>query len=245
MKTTNRILLTAFFVLIVIMIAVIVSIRFSLSEELVRGSGEVIEEERMIDPFDSIEAKGNLQLLLQQHNQEQVIVAADDNLLELIETYVSDKTLYINLLKPVGSYEKMDVIVVFNDLDALEISRGGRAEAPDGIRTEFFTHKLQSGAQSTLHLHVDELTLDMSSGAHAKLSGAAAVMNAKNASGSVLDAANMEVSVCSIKASSGATNNLFVTSELSAEATSGGVIRYSGDPAVTSRQSSSGGRITK
>ncbi|MFO7874256.1 MAG: head GIN domain-containing protein [Bacteroidales bacterium] len=245
MKTTNRILLTAFIVLILLMIAVIVSVRFSLAEELVRGSGEVIEEERMIDPFNSIEAKGNLQILLQQNDQERVMVAADDNLLDLIETYVNGNTLYINLLKPVGHYEKMEVTVAFSDLDALEISRNGRAEAPDGIRSDYFTHKLHSGAKSTLHINVDELTLDLSSGAHAKLSGSASLMNAESSSGASLDATDLEISVCSIKASSGATNSLFVTSDLSAKASSGGVIRYSGDPTITSMQSSSGGRIIK
>jgi Putative auto-transporter adhesin, head GIN domain len=91
------------------------------------GSGNVKSENRTATGFQEVAAGGSMKVLLRQSGREGVEVSADDNLLPLIETRVSNGTLVIEL-KRGANYTSRNPVTVTVDFIALKsLSLGGSA----------------------------------------------------------------------------------------------------------------------
>ena len=83
---------------------------------LIKGSGEIIVEEREVSGFDSIAMAGAGRIILTQGEEESLSIETDDNLLEYIETRVRGNTLEIDFSD--------DIILSSGGRDVLEPSAG-------------------------------------------------------------------------------------------------------------------------
>ena len=91
------------------------------------GSGTVASETRAAAGFQEIAVGGSMKVLLRQSGREGVEVSADNNLLPLIETRVSNGTLHIEL-KRGANYTSRNPVTVTVDFIALKsLSLGGSA----------------------------------------------------------------------------------------------------------------------
>ena len=99
---------TLFVIILVLIVSTACSIPFA--PQLVKGSGEIVVEERNVTNFDKILVTGTGRVIITQGESETLTVETDDNLMEYIETKVIGKTLEIG----------------FTD-DAIFSSRGGGA----------------------------------------------------------------------------------------------------------------------
>ncbi len=243
MKTANKILLTAFVLLILALFSILLILRMELSRELHQGSGNVIIEERAADSFNMIEVRGNFNVYLTQSDNYEIRVEADDNLMDYILTDIKKDQLKIRLNKAVGKHSKMNVYIAFSDLNRLDGSVGAHFIADQPIKGENFIHNLHSGAESTLNLHLQQLEVNLKGGVSTRLSGHVADMFAKVTSGSRMDSKELHVVNCDVKGTSGAEISVFVTESLTAKATSGSVIYHYGDPKHTEWNTSFGGSI--
>ena len=77
------------------------------------------------------------------------------------------------------------------------------------------------------------------------MSGKASVLNARASSGSDLNAKKLEVINCNAKASSGADITVNVKESLDAKASSGGDVKYYGNPVSVIKKDGSSGSIRK
>ena len=62
----------------------------------VRGSGDLITEERDVRAFDEIRTAGSFDIYVEVGPEQSVKITFDDNLIDLIETEVRGKTLATN-----------------------------------------------------------------------------------------------------------------------------------------------------
>ena len=91
------------------------------------GSGAVALETRVAAGFQEVAVGGLMQVILRQSGREGVEVSADNNLLPLIETRVSNGTLHIEL-KRSANYTSRNPVLVTVDFIALKaLSLGGSA----------------------------------------------------------------------------------------------------------------------
>jgi hypothetical protein len=91
------------------------------------GSGNIKSETRAATGFQEVAIGGSMKVLLRQSGREGVEVSADDNVLPLIETRVSNGTLHIEL-KRNASYSSRNPVTVTVDFIALKsLSIGGSA----------------------------------------------------------------------------------------------------------------------
>lgn len=244
MKTTNKILLGSFIIILLITFILMVLLRLNMNlGPAIEGSMNVSTQKREISSFNAIEASGAVKIELLQNNEIGLTIEADDNLIELIITEVTDSVLKIRLNEKVGRHKALDVKVDFVTLQALKASAGASISSVNTIVGLALRHIISSGAISNLELDFESLTIESSSGAHSTLTGKVREVFINSSSGAMVDARELVAEKATVKSSSGAINHIFVNNEMSIDASSGAIVNYYGQPTVRNQKTTSGGTI--
>ncbi len=211
----------------------------------VRGNGQVTEEVRQVGEFDQIHVSRGMNVYVTQGSPAKVVVIADNNLHEIIETKVEGGILKVFVNENVRWAKEKKVMVTVEKLTGLETSSGSNVWSQNQIVSENLELKASSGANITMDVNAKYLKAGCSSGANIKLSGLAKDADLGTSSGANLKGEELKTDNCKMKASSGGNVSSTVNGKLDAHASSGGNVVYYGEPTETNVQTSSGGNIHK
>jgi len=212
----------------------------------VKGNGNVISDNRNIsEDFVRINAGNGLDVFLTNSTYFSIEVEADENLQELIETYVENETLFIKTKKNIGLAKAKKVHVYADNINEIDVHSGAEIISNSIFKADDFKIKANSGGGINMSLNVNDLVCESSSGAHLNLKGKSKTISVNSTSGSNLNAYDLEVLICDIDVSSGAHVKLNVSESFNGEASSGGGISYKGNPNIIKSSKSSGGSITE
>lgn len=202
---------------------------------------------RKTGSFHAVKVSTGIDLYLQLGNSEEVIVEANEDIIDDLITETDNGVLKIYMKKNLNwNWNKTrKVYVTAKDLDLIDASSGSDVESKGTLQCQTLKIDASSGSDIDLDLNVNELFVKISSGSDAELKGVANYLKASSSSGSDLDAVELKTKVCEVSASSGSDVNVFVTESIKADASSGGDIRYSGNPAQKEIDESSGGDVCK
>ncbi len=205
-----------------------------------RGNGVIAEDKREItEEFTAISAAEGLDVYVTQDDDFEIMVEADENVIDLIATDIRDGKLRIHAIESIGRATK-NVYVSLPDISALSTSSGADLTSKNVIEANKITLDASSGSDLQIELMADEVSADVSSGADIKISGEANMFYADASSGADIRARDFQVKTCHADASSGADIRVYVTEQLVAEASSGADISYSGNASVKKNKSVSG-----
>ena len=210
----------------------------------VRGNGDVITKSRKIsNDFIRIKASRGLDVYITKSTDLSLVVEADENLHDLIETNVIDGTLIITAKKNIGLATAKKIHLSVDNLNEILVASGAEVYSENTFFTEVLKINASSGSEATMMLRVSDLTCNTSSGADINLKGEAVNFTVSASSGSDINAYNLKVKNCSAKATSGSDIEIHVTNSFKGSATSGADIRYKGNPKEVDKNKSSGGSI--
>lgn len=211
----------------------------------ITGSGNVTTEKRNIEGnFTSIKAGKGLDIVLEQSQETEVTVVADDNLQKHITTEVLNGVLVIS--SKYNSYRNVKmkkVIVKMSVIEKIEISSGAHFEARNTIRSQDLSIESSSGATINLNIEAKKTTCETSSGSNITIKGKCINLETAASSGSSIDAEKLMANNIIASASSGSNNNVYPLLSLRADASSGGSINYHHIPKNLNKKSSSGGSV--
>ena len=211
----------------------------------IQGNGEVTTEDRNISSdFTAIKVSQGIQVYLTQGNDIDLSVEADENIMDLLVTEVEGETLKIYFDKNVSRATK-NIYLTAKDINKIKTSSGARVKGENTLKTNSLTLNSSSGSSISLDLVADSVESDTSSGASMKLSGTTNDFDGDASSGSHINASNLESEISRVDVSSGANIDVFASEKITAHASSGGDIDYSGNPKTVSKSKSSGGSISK
>lgn len=229
---------------IVALLFLVSSCHFDLGQ--VKGNGNVVTEERTVtEDFNQVRGSAGIDVYLTEGTENKIVVEADENLLEIIETTISNGKLKITAEKNIGRSKSKKVHVTYTNLNSIEASSGADIVANNVIKSETLHLNSSSGADLEVEVFAKEVFTETSSGADLEVSGKANILHAKASSGSGLNAKKLEVLACNARASSGATIVVNAKESMDAKASSGGDIRYYGNPSAVKEKDSSSGSIRK
>lgn len=234
---------------IVLLIAAVFSMtacHFDLNQT--SGSGNVETEERNLSSdFDKVHGSAGIDVYLTEGNENKVVVEADDNLMSLITTEVVNGKLKIGVVsgQNIGRAKAKKVHVTYISLTAISASSGADVIGNSVVKSESLTLKSSSGADLEIDVIAQEVYADVSSGADLKITGRALKLVAEASSGSDLKAKELEVKICKASASSGADITVNVLDEIDGRASSGGDIKYYGNPTAVKTKDGASGSIRK
>ena len=205
-------------------------------------------EIRNLKDFHAIQVSSGIDLYLRMGETEEVKVVADSDIIDKVITEVKDGTLKIYMKQNNnwnwGTTKARKVYVSVKELERLDASSGSDVNSESTLTGESLEVKASSGSDVNLDIHIKNFSLDTSSGSDAQLSGKTKNFEASASSGSDIKAQDLESVICKVSVSSGSDATVNVSDELYANASSGGDVRYYGNPQVKDINESSGGDVT-
>ena len=233
-------------ILIVAFIGIVAtSCHFDINLGEVNGNGNVTTETRDVGDFNSIRGSAGMDVYLTEGTENKVVIEADENLMENIETYVVNGTLKISTKKSIGRSKSQKAHVTYVALESIEASSGADVIGNSVIKSEVLSLGSSSGADLEVEILAKEVYASSSSGSDLKISGKATKLTADASSGSDIKARELEVISCKASASSGADIAVNVKEKMEGKASSGGDIKYYGNPSDVSVKDGTSGNIRK
>lgn len=210
------------------------------------GNGNLKTEERYVNQkFDEIIGSGGLEIYLTEGPENKIIIEADENLVEIIETSISKGILTVQTKKNIARSKAKRVLITFKNLSAIKASSGATIKGKSIIRNKILTLESSSGANIDIEVFAKELFTKTNSGASINIYGKATMLYAQTSSGSELNAKDLNTINSDIKAHSGAKIMVNTQNKLKATSSSGGNIKYYGNPNSVIKNERSSGSIKK
>lgn len=208
-------------------------------------------ENRNVKNFSEIKVSTGIDLYISMGNSEEVKVVADDDIIDEIITEVRGDVLHIYTKRNNNWFnwgklnQTKKAYVTVKELNGIDASSGSDVKSENTLKGESIDLDASSGSDIDLDLIYKNIKLDTSSGSDAKLSGKAKTFEAEASSGSDISARELETAICRVRVSSGSDATVHVTDELYAKASSGGDVRYYGNPSIKDTDESSGGDVSQ
>ncbi|HUU44909.1 MAG TPA: head GIN domain-containing protein [Acidobacteriota bacterium] len=229
----------------------------------VRGSGDVERESRHVSGIHAVELATIGTLIIEIGNDEGLVIEAEDNLLEHIETDVSRGKLTIDNERDVSlnPRKRIRYYLTVKELDEITVSSSGDIVAPD-LEAKRFELSIESSGDfemGTLDCTALEVSISSSGDAFIEELSARTVDVSISSSGSLeigdgtveeqevhisssgdYRARRLDSETAVVRISSSGSAHVRVRDRLDATTSSSGDVNYYGDPRVRSRETSSG-----
>lgn len=212
----------------------------------ITGSGKVVSVTRTVGSFDKVRVSQGLECEIIQSDKTEVIVEADDNLINDIKTEVENGTLVISCeYSNYVNVSSKKVTVRMPKIVSLEASSGASLRSKGVLTGESVSVKSSSGSSTDIELEADTITLESSSGSDQNVRGKALKLNTASSSGSHIDADGITANEVFAQTSSGSSTTVHPVVLLDAKASSGSSISYVHSPQEIRKEESSGGSVSK
>ena len=237
MTTLTRIIATS------IISALLLSCNFSGGVE---GNGNVITADRAIsEKISEIKISNALDLYITQSDNQALSIEADENLHNLIITEVVDGTLRIYTSENIGRVTLKKVMLNIKTISKITATSGSDVYGNNTIKVSSLDLNSTSGADIKLNVKTEALNCHATSGSDIDISGSTVNFVASATSGSDIDASELIAKIADVRVTSGADVDVYSTKVLTAHATSGGDIKYLGNPETINKSDNSTGSINQ
>ncbi|MEX2336091.1 MAG: head GIN domain-containing protein, partial [Fulvivirga sp.] len=186
--------------------------------------------ERKIDPFRKIRVSRAIDVYLKAGDKEQVSIETEGISSEGVITDVTGDQLKIQLDN--GHYRDYNVrvYVTYVVIEAVTASAASGVFSEDTIKGNRFYINVSSAADVELSIDMKHITASVSSSGHLELKGETEYLDVKSSSAGDVDAFDLQAENVKVAASSAGGAKVTANKQINAGATSGGSIRYRGNP---------------
>lgn len=223
----------------------------------IQGNGQTVERQRSVGTYKALSVRNGMDVEISGDLTEGIIVVADENLQEYVETKVEDGTLKIAMKQGYG-YRlngKSPKVIVPNtgqltaisvsggsDVytknttlqgDALSIACSGGSDFKGDINVKRLDVACSGGSDFNASVEAEQCDLAISGGSDGDLSGYANVCSVAVSGGSDFKAHRFVTKDCDLSVSGGSDVDIHCTERLSAKVGGGSDVIYTGDCTVT------------
>ena len=213
----------------------------------VKGNGNVVKQEREIQPFSKLKIGGVLNVYLSQGDTESLTIEADENLLDMIETINRGDKLTIRLKEgiEIKKAKQKNIYLTLKNIDDLEIGGVVNVETTTPLQVTNLDVEIGGVSNTDLDLRCETLTADAQMVGTLTLRGEVQEADIKNAGVGNLKAYDLKVDRLTIKNSGVGSAEVYAQDEISITASGVGSVRYKGDPTVKELNTSGMGKVKK
>jgi hypothetical protein len=192
-----------------------------------RGSGQLATESREVSGFSKVELSGSGELTIQKTGTESLSISAEDNLLPLLTSEVSNDTLVLGA-KPnttILPEQPITYSVTAKDLTGVAVSGSGNIRVPD-LTTTALSISISGSGTITVNGAVNDQDLEISGSGR-------------------YEAAQLTSKTVKADISGSDTASVLATDVLDVKISGSGTVSYTGNPQVEQEISGSGKLIKK
>lgn len=195
--------------------------------------------------FSGVKVAEGIDVFLKEGSKEAVKVEVTGTKLSNVITEVSGDYLKIHMAEGRYNDRTVKVYVTYVKLNKLSASSAANIFSEGTIRAKQLSISASSAGTIEVRIEADEVEASASSAAELELTGKARVFQVDVSSAGEVDAYELVADEVVAEASSGASAKVNVVKEIRAHASSGGGIRFKGNPERSDTNSSSGGFVKK
>lgn len=211
----------------------------------IKGNGHVVKQERSVKSFNAISVGGAFEVFLTQGDSESLVVEADENLLEVIETKISHETLYIRTKENIKNSTQLNLYITIRTLEMLDLSGAVELSSENRISGERLEVESSGASEIELDLKLERLSMDISGASEIDLYGKAEKVDLDLSGASELDAYDFFVVDMNLDVSGAGEARVNVSGALDAEVSGAASIRYKGSPSLINTDVSGAGSIRR
>ncbi|HTJ49228.1 MAG TPA: head GIN domain-containing protein [Cyclobacteriaceae bacterium] len=202
-------------------------------------------ETRAIGSFRGIKAAEGIDVYLKHGDKESVKLEVTGTTLDNVITEVSGSYLKIHMREGRYKSKTVKVYVTYVEVDKVSASSAASIYSEGILKAKDLD--VSSSSAGSIELTIESVTVDAnaSSAGEIDLKGKTTSLTVDASSAGEIDAYDLEAESVTAEASSGASIKINVTKDLDGHASSGGSVRYRGNPAKSMTNSSSGGSVKK
>lgn len=203
-------------------------------------------EIRQVGTFRGVKAAEDVDVYLKKGDKESVKVEVSGVDLSDVITEVNGSTLKVHMRD--GNYrgkKSVKAYVTYAQLEKISASSAANVFSDEPIKSARMEINVSSAGSVEVKLDAESVTISASSAGQSVLEGKTKSLEIEASSAGDIDAYNLECENVNASTSSAGSAKVTVTKELEAHASSGGSIRYRGNPVKTNTDSSSGGSVKK
>jgi hypothetical protein len=232
---------------ILLMIFIFSFILSSCHKDVIVGSGHVITEQRPIDPFSEITVDGSFDIHLKQDGNLPLVIDAEDNVMRVIETYVSGNTLRVKIKDHTNlrRFKAIQVYVHSNTFNRMIFSGSGSVNAPDTIRTDKFTYEINGSASTNLALDGTQIETIINGSGNIRYKGKVnSYTSTINGSGDI-NALELLTRNATLTVHGSGDQTISVENQLDVNIYGSGNVKYLGNPAKINSNIQGSGKVIK
>jgi hypothetical protein len=199
----------------------------------IHGSGDLVSETRPLPSFNSIVIYTVSYVDIAQGANQEVVVTADDNIIEYISTPVYDGVLYISVYDEVSISDfSLELDLTVTDLEAVVVNSVASVDGNGSFDVDYLLFEMNSVGNINIDLNAVEVYSVNNSVGTIELSGAASRHNVAVSSVGSIRAFDLETDTTYVSANS--VGNAYVKANLFLHATINdiGSIYYRGYPEI-------------
>jgi hypothetical protein len=225
-----------FLVLITCFISVLLTATVSCNISVVRGSGNVISEDRAVSGFSKVLISGSGEIFIEQGDEESLTIKAEDNIIPLITTEVSGDTLNISHGPGpiVTNTKSIEIYLRVKDLDSISTSGSANINCSGLSTSNLIINTTGSGNVVISNLENDSIDIGSSGSGNFTLAGNTNSLKISTNGSGGCDAENLKSKDCIIDVNGSGNITVNVSDTLDASIDGSGNISYSGNPTVES-----------
>lgn len=198
---------------------------------------------RNLSSFSEISVSEAIKVELVKGNTEKAEVEVSGTDAENVLTEVSGGRLKVHMAS--GNWKNVDayVKVTYRSLEEIDVSSAGRVSTESAITSDRMEMDISSAAKADLIFNVGQMEVDISSAGSLNAEGEVDEIEVDVSSAGSMSAYDLECKTADLAASSAGSVKITVTQQIDARASSGGSIRYKGNPDKERVSSSAGGSV--
>lgn len=203
-------------------------------------------EVRSIGTFKGVKAGQAIDVYLKKGDKESAKIETTGVDPSEILTEISGSYLKIQMAP--GNYRNrgsVKVYVTYVELDKIVATSASNVFSDGQIKSNSMELHAASAATIEVSVDVNDIQISVSSAADVNVEGKTKTLDAEASSAGEVDAYSLVAESATVSASSAGDVKCNVSSALEAKASSGGSIRYRGNPTKTNTNSSSGGSVKR
>ena len=211
-----------------------------------------LAEKRTVSGYHGIEVGTGIELLLTEGNSEEVAVtAATVAFRDKIVTKVENGILKIHYETKMGSINKtkeskyLKAYVSYKTLDWLHATTGAEVKINGVLKSASLSLEANTGALVDGEVDINLFKISQNTGSKIMLTGKADKLDIDGSTGSKFKGENLSIASCNIAVSTGAIVSVNAEKELQVKASTGGSVKYKGNPALKEIKKNTGGSVNK
>ena len=232
-------------------IALLVTGGFLSSCETIHGSGDMVDEIRIISSsYTGIVVESGI--VIEFSNAlapDEIDISGDSNILPYTETYVNNSgSLVIKYKNKVNIKTRLETVVVLPEVTNLRYIRASGGSSVTGshsIQSGTFDIDASGGSKVVLVITCQNLNVEGSGGSKIEITGVADDADVELSGGSELRKFGLTVDTFECELSGGSLVEVICTRSLTVEASGGSKVYYKGDCSVNAKSITGGSEIVK